>query len=118
LKPVLNLNLDPLKHKKNLSTRFKIGYSFAESGINATELLLRLYLLSFYTDIVGISPFWAGLAGFIGLFWDAVTDPLMGKLSDRTLNHFKGRAPYLFFGNTDFGCKFDSAFQPAFWSDL
>ena len=94
----MNLNLDPLKHRKILSARFKIGYSFAESGINATELLLRLYLLSFYTDIVGISPFWAGLAGFIGLFWDAVTDPLMGKLSDRTLKHFKGRSPYLFFG--------------------
>ena len=108
----MNLNLDPLKHRKILSARFKIGYSFAESGINATELLLRLYLLSFYTDIVGISPFWAGLAGFIGLFWDAVTDPLMGKLSDGTLNHFKGRAPYLFLGTLILAASLILLFSP------
>ena len=108
----MNLNLDPLKHRKILSARFKVGYSFAESGINATELLLRLYLLSFYTDIVGISPFWAGLAGFIGLFWDAVTDPLMGKLSDRTLNHFKGRAPYLFLGTLILAASLILLFSP------
>ena len=89
-----------MEQAKLLSIKERLGYSVAESGINATEVLLRLYLLSFYTDIVGLSPFWSGLAGFLGLLWDAVTDPLMGKLSDRTLNRFQGRAPYLFLGTT------------------
>ena len=95
-----------------LTHKVRLGYSAAESGINATELLLRLYLLSFYTDIVGISPFWAGLAGFIGLFWDAVTDPLMGKLSDTTLNHFNGRSPYLLIGTLILAASLILLFSP------
>ena len=68
-------------------------------GINSVEILVRLYLLSFYTDAVGLPPFWAGLAGLVGLLWDAVTDPVMGAISDRTYERFQGRHPYLLVGS-------------------
>ena len=45
-----------------IPTTTRIGYSIAETGINAVETLLRLYLLIFYTDAVGLAPGWAGLA--------------------------------------------------------
>ena len=76
----------------------RIGYSVAETGINAVETLLRLYLLIFYTDAVGLAPGWAGLAVALGLCWDAVTDPLMGYLSDRWYSHLGGRRPFLLLG--------------------
>ena len=43
-----------------------------------------LYLLYFYTDVVGISPSLAGLIYGIGMFWDAITDPFMGYVAERT----------------------------------
>lgn len=73
----------------------QIGYAVAESGINTVETLLRLYLLIFYTDEVGLAPSLAGLAVGLGLVWDAVTDPLMGALSDRTRHRLGGRRGYL-----------------------
>ncbi len=82
-----------------LPLRLRLGYATAETGLNAVEVLVRLYLLSFYTDAVGLSPFWAGLAGLIGLLWDAVTDPVMGQISDRTYARFRGRHPYLILGS-------------------
>ena len=76
----------------------RLGYSVAETGINAVETLLRLYLLIFYTDAVGLAPGWAGLAVALGLVWDAVTDPLMGYLSDAWYARLGGRRLFLWLG--------------------
>jgi GPH family glycoside/pentoside/hexuronide:cation symporter len=88
----------PAHEANQLPLPVKIGYAAAETGVNAVETLLRLYLLIFYTDAVGLSPGLAGLAVALGLIWDAVTDPLMGYLSDRTLRRFGGRRIYLLIG--------------------
>ena len=45
-----------------------------------------------------VSSGWAGLAVALGLCWDAVTDPLMGYLSDRWYSHLGGRRPFLLLG--------------------
>lgn len=66
-----------------LRRRVQVGYAMADVGINGIELAIRLYLLIFYTDRVGLSASWAGVALGIGLVWDAVTDPVMGAISDR-----------------------------------
>jgi GPH family glycoside/pentoside/hexuronide:cation symporter len=72
-----------------------VGYAFAETGINLVETVLRIYLLIYYTDVVGLHAGLAGLAVGIGLVWDAVTDPIMGAISDRTRDRFGGRRGYL-----------------------
>jgi GPH family glycoside/pentoside/hexuronide:cation symporter len=61
-------------------------------------VLIRLYLLIFYTDIVGLNPRLTGYAVALAVVWDAVTDPLMGVLSDGTRTRFGRRRPYIFFG--------------------
>lgn len=66
-----------------LRRRVQVGYAMADVGLNGIELAIRLYLLIFYTDHVGLSASWAGVALAIGLLWDAVTDPVMGAVSDR-----------------------------------
>jgi Na+/melibiose symporter-like transporter len=73
----------------------QLGYATAESGINTVETMLRLYLLAFYTDQVGLSAALAGLAAALAIVWDAVTDPVMGVISDRTRHRFGGRRGYL-----------------------
>jgi GPH family glycoside/pentoside/hexuronide:cation symporter len=84
--------------KKSLPLGRKMGYGLSELGTTSTEVLIRLYLLIFYTDIVGLSPRLAGYAVALAVVWDAVTDPLMGVLSDATRTRFGKRRPYIVFG--------------------
>ncbi|MCA8948352.1 MAG: MFS transporter [Planctomycetes bacterium] len=81
-----------------LRTSVQVGYAFADVGLNAVETALRLYLLIFYTDRVGLRADLAGLALGIGLLWDAITDPLMGAISDRTAHGQHGRRIYIAIG--------------------
>ena len=48
-------------------------------------LSFTFFLLFFYSNIIGLNPGLAGLAIFIALCFDAVTDPLMGTISDNTI---------------------------------
>ena len=81
-----------------LPRRVQIAYATAEFGLNAAETALRLYLLKFYTDAQGLDAKLAGLAFALGLLWDAIIDPLMGVLSDRTAHRFGGRRFWLLIG--------------------
>ena len=68
------------------------------SGEAATSLVLNgLYgfALIFYTEALGLSPALAGLALSISIFWEAITEPYMGYLSDRTRSRFGTRYPWI-----------------------
>ena len=73
----------------------QVGYSTADVGINLAETAMRIYALVFYTDRVALEPSLAALALGISIFWDAITDPIMGAISDRTRHRFGGRRGYL-----------------------
>lgn len=78
-----------------LTLRVQVGYATADIGLNTVETVLRLYVLVFYTDVVGLSAWLAGLAASLAIVWDAITDPIMGVVSDRTRHRFGGRRGYL-----------------------
>jgi len=82
----------------SLPRRVQVGYGVAELGINGVEVLIRVSLLIFYTDVVGLDPRLAGYAVALGVVWDAVTDPLMGRLSDHTRGRLGRRRPYIALG--------------------
>ncbi|MEO6594985.1 MAG: MFS transporter [Planctomycetota bacterium] len=84
-----------MNEQPRLPHRVQIGYASADIGLNTVETALRIYLLIYYTDEVGLQSGLAGLAVGLGLVWDAVTDPLMGTISDRTRDRFGGRRGYL-----------------------
>lgn len=65
----------------------------------ACEILIRLYLLIFFTDVVGLDPKLAGTAAAVAILWDAITDPLMGVVSDRTESRWGRRRPYILGGS-------------------
>ncbi|MFT4516194.1 MAG: Na+/melibiose symporter-like transporter [Planctomycetota bacterium] len=83
---------------KPLPWSVQVGYAMADVGINAVETALRLYLLIYYTDRIGLRADLAGLALALGLLWDAVTDPVMGAISDRTAHGRHGRRIYVLIG--------------------
>ncbi|TGM38008.1 MFS transporter [Leptospira biflexa] len=86
-----------MNHSK-LKTPVKMGYGFAETGITAVQLFTQIYLLKFYTEIVGLNASLAGIALSISVIWDAISDPLMGRISDQTRTRFGRRRPYIFIG--------------------
>ena len=69
-------------------------YAQAQTGLNLCATLLGLHLLYFYTDRKGLSPSLAGLAFFLALVIDALTDPLVGNISDRARFKSGRRRPF------------------------
>ena len=69
-------------------------YAQAQTGLNLCMTLLGLHLLYFYTDRKGLSPSLAGLAFFLALVIDALTDPLVGNISDRARFKSGRRRPF------------------------
>jgi GPH family glycoside/pentoside/hexuronide:cation symporter len=97
--------------KKSLPLSRKMGYGLSEMGTTSAEVLIRLYLLIFYTDIVGLSPRLAGYAVALAVVWDAITDPLMGVLSDATRTRFGKRRPYIAIGGFALGISITLLFS-------
>lgn len=80
------------------STLKHVNYALAELGVSAVESFLRLFLLIYLTDKIGISPQQAGFAVAIGILWDAFADPFMGQISDKTQTRFGKRIPWMIAG--------------------
>lgn len=81
-----------------LSVGTKMGFGVGDLGGNLFFTAMGFWSLNYLTDTVGISATIAGLAIMLGKVWDAVTDPMMGFISDRTRTRWGRRRPYLFFG--------------------
>ena len=78
-----------------LTNKFKINYSIGAVANGIKTDTFTFFLLFFYSNIIGLNPGLAGLAIFIALCVDAVTDPLMGTISDRTNSKYGRRHPYM-----------------------
>jgi GPH family glycoside/pentoside/hexuronide:cation symporter len=83
---------------KNLKTRELWYYASGEGATSITLNGMTAYAMLFLTQILGMDTVAAGLALSIATIWDAVTDPLMGTISDRTNTRFGRRHPYMLIG--------------------
>jgi len=66
----------------------------------------------YYVDILGLNPATAGVLWTIYGLWNAVNDPLMGQVSDRTRSRFGRRVPYVAFGAIPLGLSFFFLWTP------
>ena len=82
-----------------LSLGVKMGFGAGDLGGNLFFTAMGFWSLFYLTDIAGLPAAAAGFAILIGKIWDAVTDPLMGFVSDRTRTRFGRRRPYFLFGS-------------------
>lgn len=84
--------------QRKLSVGTKLGFGAADLGGNLFFTAMGFWTLNYLTDTVGLAAAAAGAAVMVGKLWDAVTDPMMGFISDRTRTRWGRRRPYLLFG--------------------
>ena len=90
-------NQDVQESLKTVPTKEKLAYGFGCLGQNMIYTFMGSFLLYFYTDIFGLLPAAAGLLLLIARIWDAVNDPMMGMIVDRTHTRWGKFRPYLLF---------------------
>ena len=72
-----------------------IGYGCGDAGCNIAFQMTGLFLLIYYTDVVGLSPAEAaGIVGFVKL-WDAFADIFAGRMVDRTMTRWGKFRPFI-----------------------
>lgn len=91
-------------------TRLAYGVgAVAEGTMNAA---FSTFVLFYYSQLLGMSPSLAGTALFIAMLFDAVSDPLMGAVSDRTRTRLGRRHPYMYTAVLPIGVGFALLFDP------
>ena len=92
--------------RNTVSNKVRAAYGIGDYAICLYWSGVGLYLLYFYTDVVGISPLLAGWLYALGIAWDAITDPFMGYLAERTRSKMGSYRPYIFYGAIPLACSF------------
>ncbi len=73
----------------------KVGYALGDTASNLYWKVFEFFLLAFYTDVFGLSPAAAGTLFLTARIWDAINDPLMGALADRTRTRWGRYRPWM-----------------------
>ncbi|MEM7411985.1 MAG: MFS transporter [Myxococcota bacterium] len=93
-----------------LRTRLAFGLGQLAEGTKNTAF--NLFLLFFYSQVLGLPGTLAGFALFLATAFDAVTDPLVGSLSDRLRHRWGRRHPFLYAAALPLGVSFTLLFRP------
>ena len=83
-------------HEKT-SPKLLVGYGLGEVACQMSWYMINNYLNIFYTDIVGLSGAAISAIVLIARIWDAINDPMMGQIADRTNTRWGRFRPYLMF---------------------
>ena len=92
----------PAGRTETLSVGEKIGYGLGDTASNLFWKLFEFFQLIFYTDVFGISAASAATMFFVTKIWDAINDPMVGFLSDRTRTAWGRFRPYLLWMSVPF----------------
>lgn len=108
----------PDSFKEKLGISDYIGFGFGDMAVNFTFASLGMFVVYFYTDVVGIS---AGIIGTLMLFsrsFDGIIDVVIGGLVDKTNSRWGKTRPWLLFGALPFAILTIAIFAvPTGWSE-
>ncbi|MCB0197206.1 MAG: MFS transporter [Anaerolineae bacterium] len=92
--------------RAKLSIKTKLAYGVGDLGPAMVSIVKGFFLLNFLINMAGLPPGRAGAVLLIGKIWDAVNDPLVGTLTDRTRTRWGRRRPWLLFGAFPFALAY------------
>ncbi|MEM7766354.1 MAG: glycoside-pentoside-hexuronide (GPH):cation symporter [Pseudomonadota bacterium] len=95
----------------------RIGFGVGDFGFLLVWQGTALFLMYFYTDVLGIAPTIAGGIYLVAMVWDAVTDPVIAAFADRTRTRIGKYRPWLLLGAAPFAVSYPLAFSapPEAW---
>ena len=108
LSPVSTLDAET----RPLAISAKLLYGVGEMPITVLMVLSGLFILFFYNSVMGLPAGLVGIGLFASLALDAVTDPLIGHLSDRTRHRLGRRHAFMLPGALGMGPCFYLLFSP------
>ncbi|MCC7119709.1 MAG: MFS transporter [Anaerolineales bacterium] len=92
-------------------TKF-ISYAFGNFANTIAYEVFQNRIKFYYVDVLGVSSAVIGTLWAIYGLWNAINDPLMGQLSDRTRSKFGRRVPYVLYGAIPLGLSFFLLWTP------
>lgn len=98
--------------KASLGFRRRFGYGAGDFGLNLFFTTAGLYLLFYYTEVLELPPATAGWVFAAALIWDALFDPLMGYVANRTRSRWGRYRPYILFGAIPLAASWVLMFLP------
>jgi GPH family glycoside/pentoside/hexuronide:cation symporter len=96
--------------KQHLSLREKFGYGLGDMASNIVYQAVINVLMYFYTDVYGIEAAAAGTLMIVVRIFDAITDPIMGAVADRTRTRWGRYRPWLLWMAIPYGALAVAAF--------
>ena len=90
----------------------KLFYGLGQLAEGIKNLAFSIFLLFYYNQVLGLPGWMSGLAVGIALVFDAVTDPLAGSLSDRTISPLGRRHPFMYASIVPLALGFYLLFTP------
>lgn len=87
-------------------------FAFADFYGGGGQALIGVLYFFFLTNVIGLAPALAGIVTLISEIWDAISDPLMGVLSDNTKTKMGRRRPYILAGGCLLAVAFSLIFLP------
>jgi GPH family glycoside/pentoside/hexuronide:cation symporter len=93
-------------------TGIRLAYGFGSVADGVKNVTFNAFLVLYYTTVLGLPGTFSGLAIFIALCVDAITDPLVGSLSDNFHSRFGRRHPFMFFAAVPMGLCLYALFSP------
>jgi GPH family glycoside/pentoside/hexuronide:cation symporter len=96
---IMELNQRPKPSQKGVSAIKKTAYAAPAFALALVGIPIYVYIPKFYTDVVGIHVGMLGLLLLGVRVFDALTDPVIGVVSDRTSTRYGRRRPYMALGS-------------------
>jgi Na+/melibiose symporter-like transporter len=100
-----------------LSRTTKLLYGFGSVAFGVKDNGFSYFLLFFYTQVMGVPPGLAGAALFVALVVDALSDPLVGYISDRWRSRWGRRHPFMYLSALPVAVGFYFLWNPAAATD-
>ncbi len=88
---------------EKLSVKEKVGYALGDTAANFIFQTMVMFQLAFYTDTFGITAAAAGTLLVVVRVWDAIFDPIMGVVADRTKTKWGKFRPWVLWTAVPFG---------------
>ncbi len=92
-----------------------LSYGMGGAPYAVKEAAFTMFVLLFYTQVLGLSGTATGIVIFVSLVWDAVSDPLMGAWSDRFKSRWGRRHPFMAVGTIPLALGHVALFFPPQW---